>query len=257
MYVQLNQIYLENQFPNLYIWRLMFKIMQRISFGFISVFIFMFLMGNTSYALKMKGIVYERDTKKPLENVYIFNTYTEKYFITDSTGKFSIDVERGQLIEFQKISYKLERVRISSNELPYYSIAMVIGPRELEDVRIVGKSYKMDSIIDRETYKWAIDHYTLDGLEMLQHPFDAMSKSNRQIWAFQKHFDYFEKEKYIDYVFNTHLIQKITPIDSSDILEFKMRYRPRYGQIKAWNTYEYYDYIKKAGADFLRRKRNE
>ena len=228
--------------------------MQRISAVFI--LIFLLILGNTSYALKMKGIVYERDTKKPLENVYIFNTFTQKSFITDTNGLFTIDVEKGELIEFQKLGYKIERVRISAKEeLPYYSIAMVIGPRELEDVLITGKSYKMDSIIDRQTYKWAIDHYTLDGMEVLQHPFDALSKSNRQIWAFQKHFDYFEKEKYIDYVFNNTLIQKITPIDSADIENFKRVYRPSYNQIKAWNTYEFYDYIKRAGSDFLKRNR--
>lgn len=133
---------------------------------------------------------------------------------------------------------------------------MVVGPRELEDVQIIGKSFKMDSIIDRETYKWAIDHYKLTGMDVIAHPFDALSKSNRQIWAFQKHFDYFEKEKYIDYVFNTSLIQKITPIDSADIVDFKRIYRPSYEQIKAWNTYEFYEYIKRAGSDFLSRKRS-
>jgi len=231
----------------------MITTMQRISFGFI--FALLFLLGNSAYALKMKGKVYDAITKKPMENVTIFNTFTQKHFITDSTGLFTIDVERGHLVEFQKMSYKIQRVRISSNELPYYSIAMVIGPLELEEVHIVGKSYHTDSIIDRETYKWAIDHYTLDGLDVIQHPFDALSKSNRQIWAFQKHFDYFEKEKYIDYVFNNNLISKIVPIDTTDIEEFKRQYRPTYQQIKAWNTYEFYEYIKRAGADFLRRKR--
>lgn len=229
--------------------------MQRITARFI--LIFLIFLGNTSYALKMRGIVYERTTKKPLENVYIFNTYSQQSFLTDTSGIFELDVEKGQLIEFQKLGYKNERIRIDADKLPYYSIAMVVGPRELEDVQIIGKSFKMDSIIDRETYKWAIDHYKLEGMDVIAHPFDALSKSNRQIWAFQKHFDYFEKEKYIDYVFNTSLIQKITPIDSADIVDFKRIYRPSYDQIKAWNTYEFYEYIKRAGSDFLSRKRRQ
>lgn len=220
------------------------------------LFIFFGIATHAGSPLKMEGKVYDAQTKASLENVTIQNISSGKIFRTDSTGLFNLEVQKGELIEFQKMGYKIARVKIPvyDQKLPYYSIAMSFGALELQDVEIRGKNYKVDSIIDRETYKWALDHYKLEGIDIIQHPFDALSKRNRQIWAFQKHFDYFEKQKYIDYVFNNKLINKLVPIDSNSIEEYKRQYRPSYQQIKAWTEYDFFEYIKLTGQEYLRRK---
>jgi hypothetical protein len=129
------------------------------------------------------------------------------------------------------------------------------GSFELENVDVKGSNYHTDSIEKRETYKWAIDHYKLGPIESIEHPFDALSKRNRQIWAFQKRYEYFEKEKFVDYVFNAKLIKKITTLDSSQIEDFRRYYRPSYDQIKAWTEYEFLDYIKSSAVIFQKRRR--
>lgn len=225
-----------------------------------SIFIlglFLLLLVNCpAFAIKMNGKVYDEKSKEPLEFVNIINVATQQVYITDSTGIFSIDVQSGQLIEFQKLGYKIARIRIPKLQtLPYYSLGMIIGAMELEDVLVKGRNRKVDSIVNYETYKSALEFYQLEGLDILQHPFDALSKRNRQIWAFQKHYDYFEKQKYIDYVFNDILISKLTSIDSTDYESFKRAYRPDYEQLKQWNEYEFFEYIKMAGEDFLMYKR--
>ncbi len=88
----------------------------------------------------------------------------------------------------------------------------------------------------------------------MQHPFDALSKRNRQIWAFQKHYEYFEKEKFINYVFNERLIRQLTKMDSTQTAEFMYYYRPSYDQLKAWTEYEFYEYIKTTAAAYRRRR---
>lgn len=206
-------------------------------------------------ALVMKGRVYDYKTNQPLANVNIINTYTDLGMTTDSTGNFALTVEQGHLIEFRKLGYKIARIRIESQELPYYNIAMKEGAFDLDEVEITGHNYHIDSLERREVYKWAIDHYTLDGLDIIQHPFDALSKRNRQIWAFQKRYDYFEKEKYIDFVFNPRLINKVAQMDSTDMELYRRYYRPGYDQLKAWTTYEFLEYVKRTAADFQRRRR--
>ncbi len=210
---------------------------------------------STSFAVLMTGIVYDFKTNAPMSNVNIKNTYTERGMTTDSTGKFTIEVDRGHLVEFTKIGYKIARVRIENTAIPYYKIAMREGSFELENVDVKGSNYHTDSIEKRETYKWAIDHYKLGPIESIEHPFDALSKRNRQIWAFQKRYEYFEKEKFVDYVFNAKLIKKITTLDSSQIEDFRRYYRPTYDQIKAWTEYEFLDYIKNSAVIFQKRRR--
>ena len=189
-----------------------------------------------------------------MPNVDIENTFTQKGMTTDSSGKFSINVEKGHLIEFRRIGYKIVRVRIEDPNISYYKIAMQEGAFELETVEIAGSNHRTDSIENRETYEWAIDHYKLTGLDVVEHPFDALSKQNRRIWAFQKRYDYFEKEKFVDYVFNATLIHKITKIDSTQMEDYRRYYRPTYDQVKAWNEYEFLDYIKNTAAAYLRRR---
>lgn len=207
-----------------------------------------------SYALIMKGRVFDYKTNQPMANVNIVNTYTETGLTTDSTGLFSLEVAPGHLVEFRRIGYKISRVRIEASQLPYYNIAMREGAIDLMEVEIKGNNYKLDSIEKRETYKWAIEHYKLSGLDIIQHPFDALSKRNRQIWAFQKHYEYFEKEKFINYVFNERLIKQLTQMDSAQTAEYMYYYRPTYEQLQSWTEYEFYEYIKTTGKAYMRRR---
>jgi hypothetical protein len=222
---------------------------------FILLVCILFFAGNHNvFALVMKGKVYDMKTNQPIPNVNVVNTFTETGMTTDSSGTFTINAEKGHLIEFRRIGYKIVRVRIEAVTLPYYSIAMKEGAFDIEEIQITGKNYRTDSIENRETYKWAIEHYKLEGLDVIQHPFDALSKRNRQIWAFQKRYDYFEKEKFVDYVFNAKLINKITKIDSADMETYRRYYRPSYEQVKAWTEYEFLEYIKRTATAFLRKR---
>lgn len=218
------------------------------------VCIFSFALYSDAFALIMKGKVYDMKTNQPMSNVNIINTFTESGMTTDSSGAFTINVEQGHLIEFRRIGYKIVRVRIDVAALPYYSIAMKEGAFDLDAVEISGNNFRADSIENRETYKWAINHYKLEGLDVIQHPFDALSKRNRQIWAFQKRYEYFEKEKFVDFVFNARLISKITKVDSTDMETFRRYYRPSYEQVKIWTEYEFLEYVKRCGAAFLRKR---
>jgi len=209
---------------------------------------------NVSLAAVMKGVVYDFKTGKPLANINIKNTYTDLGMTTDSSGQFSVEVEKGHLVEFTRIGYKIARVRIENLTIPFYKIAMKEGAFELQNIDITSSNFHTDSIERREVYKWAIDHYTLSGLDVIQHPFDALSKRNRQIWAFQKRYEYFEKDKFVDYVFNAKLIKNITGMDSTQVEDYRRYYRPTYDQVKEWSEYEYLEYIKKTGEAFLRRR---
>lgn len=204
----------------------------------------------------MKGKVYDLENNKPLDGVEVLNVHSGKVFYTDSTGLFEMDVEKGQLVEFTLIGYDVSRVRIAGNQVAqYYNIAMKPGAITLEEVQIydLGRGkWGSDSAKSAETYKQILEHYKLEGLDVIQHPFDAMSKTNRQIWAFQRHYDFFEKEKYIDYVFNEKIIKDLTGLGADSMTNFMRAYRPQYDMIRNSSTYEFYEYIQRSVANFRR-----
>lgn len=200
---------------------------------------------------QMKGRLYDRETRKPLVNAKVINLNSGYVFLTDSSGAFRLNVQKGQVVEFSMIGYQRASVEITlGSNLPFYSIGLRSGSYTIPDVKIKGQNFKSDSLEKEETYRWALDFYQLEGVDLLKHPFDAMSKQNRQIWAFQKRFRYFETQKFIDYVFNDKLIAKITGMEGELLQEYKRAYRPSYEQIQVWTTYEFYEYIKASGQYF-------
>ncbi len=212
---------------------------------------------TNSSAATIKGKVYELKSKIAMSDVEIINIHTDRGLNTDSTGLFNINVNAGDLIEFRKLGYKTARIRIPKGQLPsFYNIALEEGYYELEEAIILGNVsiHQKDSLRNAKVFQRAIEFYKLEGIDLVQHPFDALSKRSREIWAFQKMYDYWEKEKFIDYVFSDKLITELTQLASDSLSTFKRQYRPSYYMIKTWNDYDYYQYIKFAAAEFRRQK---
>lgn len=222
------------------------------------------LLGNhfPAQAAKMVGIVIDRLSMQPIEEVSIVNVHTGTEVRSDGKGQFSIEVVKGQLVEFRVAGYDVARVNVKSNNLAaFYNIQLNHNNTVIDD-QFLRKDYftaaKLDSLKRREIYKQALEHYKLTGLDIIQHPFDAMSKRNRMIWKFQQNYEYWERDKFIDYVFNDRLIVQLTQLDSDSLELYKKLYRPHYNFIRAMNEYDYYTYIKNSVQEFRERSaRNE
>jgi hypothetical protein len=104
--------------------------------------------------------------------------------------------------------------------------------------------YKSDSIRYHELYKTELDFPKLSGLGVVQSPFSAMSKKNREIWQFQDDYTEFEKEKYVDKTFTEEVVSKFTGLQGDSLHYFMRRYRPSYEQLKGMNDYAFYNFVK-------------
>lgn len=225
------------------------------SFRFALAFLFLTLLqtSSASFAGIMNGKVVAYVSDAALAEVSITNVHTGKEVITTGTGMFEMEVKKGDLIEFRRAGYELARVRVKSDLLArYYYIQLQLTPTTIENqlMRDYFTDAKIDSIKRRELYEQALGHYKLTGLDIIQHPFDAMSKKNRMIWAFQKNYEIWEKDKFVDYVFNDRLIVQLTGLDGESIELYKKMYRPPYDLIRGMKEYEYYTYIKETVKEF-------
>ena len=199
-------------------------------------------------AQTIKGDVLDMDTKKPIAGVDIQNIYTLLDVTSDGQGGFLIAANSGQLLEFKKPGYKTARVRVPQGYVPpYFRILVKKGINEIDQDIIVQHNnrydYTEDSIRYHELYKTALDFPKLNGLQVVQSPFSALSKKNREIWQFQDDYKDFEKEKYVDKTFNEALVTKFTGLKGDSLRYFMRRYRPSYEQLKSMNDYTFYNYI--------------
>ncbi len=212
------------------------------------LFLFLCLACVPAFAQAIKGEVEDMDDKKPIADVSIENIHTSLDILTYDNGTFLIAASSGQLLEFRKPGYKTVRVRIPQGYVPsYFKIIMKKGISEIKDMyaeRTNRYDYTSDSIRYHELYKHELDFPKMSAIDMIAHPFSAMSGKNREIWAFQDDFDAFEKEKYVDKTFNEAVITRFTGLTGDSLHYFMRRYRPTYQQLKSMNDYTFYNYIK-------------
>ena len=205
----------------------------------------------------IKGEIKDFANNQHMGNVNIRNIYTLKGMTTSEDGKFEILVKKGELVEFSKVGYQTLRVRITNEKEPnYYHLIMSRAAILLREVDIKGKpiDFKKDSIKFRESYDLVLRKPKKDEINMQSMPLAMLSKKNRQEWAFQEMYAAWEQEKYIDFVFNDKLVQKITYLENEELILFLKKYRPSYAFLRSANEYEFLEYIKRCYYRFKTKK---
>ena len=74
---------------------------------------------------------------------------------------------------------------------------------------------------------------------------------NRRTLAFQRRLILEEQDKYIDHRFTQYLAKKITHLSSPELDSFMVKYRPSYYFTRSSSDYDFEEYIKLAGKDFV------
>lgn len=201
----------------------------------------------------IKGEIRSEETDSLLDNVIIRNTYSKRGTITDSTGKFLLEVHKGDLIHIRRLGYEEVRIRINNEKEPsFYKLILKRKSRLLPEVDIRGQNldFAADSIRYRETYGWVLNKPGQYDLDMQSMPLAMLSKRNREEWAFQQMYQEWSEEKFIDLTFNKVLVQKITYLKGEDLDIFMKQYRPTYYFLRHASRYEFLLYIKQSYHQF-------
>lgn len=205
----------------------------------------------------MQGKILDHNTKLPVKDVQVLNVHTGDVMVCDEEGVFKMSVTGGNLVEFRKDGYKIIRVRVPEGKLPsYFKVIMQEAGTEVVDyvyARGAAPDYKTDSMRYRRIYGSTLDVPKLTGLDVIRHPFSAMSKKNQQIWAFQDEYKWYQEQKYIDYTFNEDLINKVTGLGGDSLQSYMRMFRPTYKYLRSMNEYAYLNYIKTTVDAYRRR----
>lgn len=211
------------------------------------------LLPGYAWAMRISGNVTDASDLNGLPNVSIINIHNNATALTTEDGNFHIEVERGQLLEFRKMGYKTLRIRIPAGDIPaFFKVLMQQGPVELPEFALSGqtRNWKKDSLRNHQLYREALELPRLTGLDVINHPFSALSKKNRMAWAFQKEYNYWEQQKYVDYTFNESLVTQLTGLQGDSLNRYMRQYRPSYEQLRSMNEYTFYSFVKQTVTSF-------
>lgn len=202
-------------------------------------------------AQPINGQVIDMTEKKPIPGVSITDAMNTLNTSSNNEGNFTLYASKGQLIELKKPGYKTLRVRIPDGTIPpFFKLGLEKQKDDAPQAYVPPKDYHEDSIRYYNLYKHELEFPRMSGLDMIQHPFSAMSKHNRQIWAFQDNYSWFQQEKYINYTFNETLITNITGLTGDSLQVYMHTFRPTYNQLRNMSEYSFYTYIRQTGTIF-------
>jgi hypothetical protein len=200
-----------------------------------------------------------------VENVRVVST-GGMIAITDSMGRYTIMVKPGDSLSFVYKNKPTQQFAVNTIPNPMqFDISIHINIESkysvLKEVIVYSKSYKEDSLENRQTYA-NVFQYEKPGLSTSIGPGGSVGadvdelinifrfKRNKRIKAFQQRLEEQEKEKYVTYRFNKITIGRITGLSGMALDSFLVWYRPSYEFTQTSNEIDFNQYILNASYQY-------
>lgn len=215
----------------------------------------------------LTGKVYDSTRMIAIPAVKVSSTKGEVTF-TDSVGRYVMQVNINDTIFFTFRGKSTMMFPVKSIRYPAgFDVSLQVRVQDkyqtLKEVVVVGKSYKQDSIENRESYS-RIFNFDRGGVRISETGamggtpgLDLSSmiqmfqfRKNKSIKKFQNRLIEEEQNKYIDHKFNKQLVQQLTKLSGRDLEKFMIAYRPTYEMVAYSEEYEFLKYILDASKYF-------
>lgn len=239
----------------------------RVFLFIISIFIFLLPFGNCFSQQKqtfkggytITGTIYDISARRPLDQVAVLST-GGLHSYSDSTGKYSIEVHKGDSIYFQILNKSTLKYPVDTIKDPTtFNIMIYIKAADLPGVLVRSSNYLLDSLANRREYEKYFN-YRKPSLRIVSTPsaipgsltvgldldniIDMFRvKRNRSLAELQKHLLDEEQNKYIDHRFSKLLVSRITGLKDKRLNDFMIMYRPSYYMLQSYNDLELSYYI--------------
>ncbi|MFM6925737.1 MAG: hypothetical protein ACKOU7_09580 [Ferruginibacter sp.] len=215
------------------------------SFLKIPVLLLLFIVtGNQLYAqLTVTGTVFDSSRRNYVENVQVEST-GGKITRTDSMGHYKITVSEKDSLTFiykNKPTQKFAVKDIAS--INQFDISLGInvkgGYHTLKEVIVFARSYREDSIENRQTYA-DVYNFRKPTIRTSISPSGAVGadvdeiinmfrfRRNKHLKAFQARLEQQEQDHFVSYRFNKNFVKRITGLQGAELDSFMVRYQPTY-----------------------------
>ena len=227
-------------------------------------------MSVSGQQVKVSGRVLDMSGRTPLEAVSILTT-SGYGTMSDSLGRYSLKVNETDSIWFSYLNKATPKYSVRSiGNINSFEISLHVNVTSLKEVSVMPRSYRRDSIQNRQDYAKAFN-FSKPGLSTSILPPGSggagvgldineligmfQFRRNRRMAAFQERLLREEEEKYIDHRFSRALVIKITTLRGKDLDTFMLRYKPNLEFTQFATDYEFQSYVKTAAFRYMRIKR--
>ncbi|XZF12680.1 carboxypeptidase-like regulatory domain-containing protein [Chitinophagaceae bacterium MMS25-I14] len=216
------------------------------------------LLCLTSGAQTLKGLVVDGENGKALWPVVVVNVRTQQSTYTDDNGEFTIPAESGDQVAFSYIGYKtlqfkmpptlgISQQRIIMHQLSVQLKEYIVRPKNYT-------KYQIDSLERRSTYSRALARERGGAIASpVTFLAERLSKRSKQIFAFQKEYNHWENEKFIDTRYTPELVGALTNLSGDTLAHFMNTYPVPYDyartatelEFKMWIRTNFREWMKK------------
>lgn len=218
--------------------------MLRIHLKIILLLLFCQMLSQAGHAqFVLSGTVFDSSKINYVPGVTVVNK-EGKFTMTDSMGRYSLNVTEKDSVSFIFRNKATQSFAVRTIPDPsHFDISLRVPYRgkysTLKEVVVFGKTYKEDSIENRETYakifnfkkptlKTSISPSGVPGADVDEIINIFRFKRNKRLKQFQVRLEKEEQEKYVNFRFNKTLVKKLTHLEGQQLNTFMIKYRPDY-----------------------------
>jgi hypothetical protein len=214
--------------------------------SFLKILLPFFLIITTSQLqaqLTVTGTVFDSSKKNYVENVRV-ESNTGSNTRTDSMGRYKIIVSEKDSLTFIYQNKPTQKFAVKDiPNLMQFDLSLGVtvkgGYHTLKEVVIFARSYREDSLENRQTYVDAFN-YRKPTIRTSVSPSGAVGadvneiinmfrfKRNKHLKAFQARLEQQEQDNFVRYRFNRNFVRRITQLQGAELDTFMIRYLPTY-----------------------------
>jgi hypothetical protein len=227
---------------------------------FLLLILFLVSAMAASAQWKLQGTVFDSSRQYTVESVLVQST-SGRIVQTNKLGFYSIDVVDSDSVWFTfggKPTRKYPVKTIPDGD--HFDIALRVpvknAYKQLQEVIVRGKNYRLDSIQNRRDYAKAFDFQRPNigtmtsigpggaGIDINELVRLFQFRKNRSMERFRTRLQQQEQDRFIDYRFNKPLIRRLTGLDGTELDSFAERFRPTLEFTESSSDYEFQLYIR-------------
>jgi len=234
-------------------------------------FVFICIFTGTSFGqneILLSGTVYDSTRMIAIPAVRVSSTGGAVAY-TDSIGHYSILVSRIDSVSFHfrgksTTTFPVREIKYQQGFDISLQVTMTDKYKTLKEVVVIAKSYRQDSLENREKYRKVFEFengLTINsgggmgggaGLDPNSLINLFRFRRNKSLRSLQSRLLAEEAEKFVNYRFNKTLVKHLTSLEGPELDRFMKVYRPSYDFASAATEYQFAQYILDASRMYKR-----
>lgn len=213
-----------------------------------SLLFLLIVTSGFSQQKKIWGLVLDSATKQPIEYASITNIGTNKTSISNTKGRFSIDIVEGNILSVASINHYFDTLMLSKKNLAADTLIVYLKAisQNLKEVTVTAilNRYQNDSAQRRKNFLEDVGSNKIPtvssansgaGIGINLDRFSKREKNKRRAFDL---FESMEKEQYINYRFSIQLVSRYTTLRDEQLFDFMQQHRPSYKWLRNHITEE-------------------